>query len=511
MSGRDDIDRGGQSPRSFFCRRVPLWPSGLKTRPGFGRYRAYDDAANVLFLEARVMSALLRVLVIETDDATRDVILGTLPLKDCEVSFASTEAEGLELLSETPFTAVILANDKSLDHAREFVTRAKEVDPLAGVFVLQQPYEADAAVRLVAAGAFDVLSKPLDAKNLKRALFPFLLHKSQDSQAGELAREEQRLYQFHGVVGKNPQMLEIIDLIERAARHFFTALVTGETGTGKDLIARALHEARGGAPDSFIYASCAGSAQPGFISDLITKCSQSARRTVSLYLDEAAELAPSAQADLLKLLQQRSTPGATLPNGLSIIISSSKELGGSEDAPAMMPELYRRLTALHLELPPLRDRLDDVPLLCQTLLERLRDHEKRSALGVTRAALITLMRYRWPGNIRELEHVLERACIMTDEDFLTPDDLPQIIRESATATDGDNALLSVPDSLEEMERIHIAHVLKKSDYNKVAASKMLGISRSTLYQKMAKYRLTDPTRQPPQREDSPPSPVSVNG
>lgn len=456
------------------------------------------------------MSALLRVLVIETDDATRDVILNTLPLKDCEVSFASTESEGLELLSETPFTAVIAASDRPLEQLRDLVSHAKEADPLTGVFVLQKSYSADAAVRLVAAGAFDVLPKPLDARNLKRALFPFLLQKSQDSQAGELAREEQRLFQFHGVVGKNPQMLEIFDLIERASKHFFTALISGETGTGKDAIARALHESRGGAPDAFCYVSCTGSTQQAtFIQDALAKCSQSTRRVVTLYLDEISELTPNAQADLLRLLQQKGVTGSALPDGLSIVASSAKDLRSTDDVAPFQPELLRRLAALHLHLPPLRDRLDDVPLLCQMLLERLRDQEKRSALGVTRAALITLMRYRWPGNIRELEHVLERACIMTDEDFLTPEDLPQIVRDAATAAEGDNAPLSVPDSLEEMERIHIAHVLKKSDYNKVAASKMLGISRSTLYQKMAKYRLSDPTRQPPHREDSPQTPVSI--
>jgi DNA-binding NtrC family response regulator len=142
----------------------------------------------------------------------------------------------------------------------------------------------------------------------------------------------------------------------------------------------------------------------------------------------------------------------------------------------------------------------------------MRDQDKKAALGVNRAALITLMRYRWPGNIRQLEHVLERACIMSDEEFLSPEDLPQIVRDSQSANGSDTALPAVPDSLEEVERLHIAHVLRKSDFNKVAASRMLGISRSTLYQKMAKYRLTDPTRQTqasPHRESSPQAPVGI--
>jgi DNA-binding NtrC family response regulator len=456
------------------------------------------------------MPALLRVLVIETEEATRNLILSTLPLKDCEVSFASSQGEALELIAKAAFTAVIHAADKSFDHTHEFVTRVKAIEPSTGVFVLQKPYDAEAAVRLITAGAFDVLAKPLDGRGFKRALFPFLLHKSQDSQAGELAREERRLFQFHGVIGKNPQMLEVCELTERSAKHLSSALITGETGTGKDVIARAIHEARGGAPDAFHYTSCAGSSDPGFLRDLLATCAQGPRRICTIYLDEVAELAQPAQQELLRLLQQRNS--ASWPAGLAILASTSRDLGANSPTPVLLPELHARLSALQIALPPLRERLDDIPLLCQHLLERMRDQDKKAALGVNRAALITLMRYRWPGNIRQLEHVLERACIMSDEEFLSPEDLPQIVRDSQSANGSDTALPAVPDSLEEVERLHIAHVLRKSDFNKVAASRMLGISRSTLYQKMAKYRLTDPTRQnqvSAHREGSPQAPVGI--
>ncbi|MEW6747421.1 MAG: sigma-54 dependent transcriptional regulator [Planctomycetota bacterium] len=466
------------------------------------------------------MPALLRILVVEKDEETRDLILRTLPLKDCELSFAASAEEAYSMIGSSTFTAAMVGDPVAGATIESFLSHARAIDPQCELFVLADTYDEETAVRLITGGAFDILRKPITPSELKKALFPFLMHKSQSLQAGELERESQRLYQYQSMVGKNPQMLEIYSLIERVGRHFKTALVTGETGTGKGLVAHALHKTHGSSDESFVYCSC-----PSMDAELMRQALigsggepilvQQARGG-TLFLDEVGELSLDAQEVLLEAIEHRGLlkPRAQDGPDIRIVASSARPLKEMAEAGNFRTELLARLSAVHIHLPALRERLDDIPLLAYHVLDRLRMEGKRSARDIDRRGLIALMKHRWPGNVRELEHVLTKACLMTDEEQITINDLPDVVRQAASGGESDaEVLFSVPDSLEEMERLHIAHVLKKAEYNKVQASKMLGISRSTLYQKMAKYRLQDPTRQSlanqPRIEEPAEQPVDV--
>jgi transcriptional regulator with PAS, ATPase and Fis domain len=291
-------------------------------------------------------------------------------------------------------------------------------------------------------------------------------------------------------------MQEIFSFIEDIAPTDSTVLITGETGTGKELAAKAIHSRSHRCEGPFVAVNCGSLPEQlmeselfGYEQGAFTDAKQSKKGrlelagTGTLFLDEVGEIGPRMQIDLLRVLEERSFTrlGGTRPIGtdIRVIAASNKDLPEAVRAGSFREDLYYRLNVISLEMPPLRKRKEDIPLLAEHFLSRFRQETKKEIEHISRQALDLMMLYDWPGNVRELENAIERAVVVGKGKNIQPEDLP-IFREPGVNKEG---------SLQEMEKDHIQQVLKQNDWNISRSAKILGIDRSTLYKKIRRYNI----------------------
>ena len=376
----------------------------------------------------------------------------------------------------------------------ESVERLKSVDPRTEIIVLgKEEIDTIDAIKQGAAGYF---SLPVDPDALKAAVDKINDVVGMRKETGELEKQLTEKYTFSGIVGRNPQMLEIFSLIRRIAPYYRTALVSGETGTGKEVIAKALHDSSPWAKQPFTVCNC-GSLVEGLIeSELFGHVKGSFTGAIkdkpglfevagegTLFLDEIGELPAPFQPHLLRVLQdgsyRRVGSHATLKARCKIITATNKNLDVEVKEGRFREDLFFRITPITIEVPPLRDRKDDLLLLSRVILDRFRKRTDKKVFGIARPAQAALMKYDWPGNVRELENVVERAAILTPEPFIRPTDLPASIRELPGEP-------STPMTLADVEKRHVQAVLRQYNGNRSKAAVILGMSRRALIRKIQK-------------------------
>ena len=320
----------------------------------------------------------------------------------------------------------------------------------------------------------------------------------------DLAHLEEQLdqkYEFAGIVGRNPKILDIISFIKRIAPYYRVVTITGETGTGKEVVARALHSLSGRSEDPFVTSNCAGYVETLIESELFGHQKGSftgaiqdkiglfeAAKEGDLFLDEIGDLPLSFQPHLLRVLQN----GEFRPVGshrvsksrCRVIAATSKDLKEEVQSNRFREDLFYRITPLVIHIPPLRERKDDIPLLSRFMLKRYREQTKKPVHGISRPAQDILLSHDWPGNVRELENVINQAVILTGESFIAPSHLPPYLRApKAKQTTGEVS------SLDEVVRRHIGAVLAEYRGNRSRAATKLGISRRALLRKIEKYKI----------------------
>ena len=309
-------------------------------------------------------------------------------------------------------------------------------------------------------------------------------------------------YQFEGMVSRSPLMLEIFTKIRRVAPHFRIALVTGPTGTGKELVAKALHSVGPASAGEFVVCNCSALVESlveselfGYVKGSFTGATQDTAGLFeradrgAIFLDEIGELSPGAQAKLLRVLQDHRVRrvGSSISRevGVRVIVATNRDLRTMVREGKFREDLYYRLAVVEIGLPGLASRREDLPLLERHFVDKFAGEYGKPIAGLSRRAQGRLACYPWPGNIRELENVIGNACMMTDGRFLDINDLPDRIRSDPSASlSTDEALLP----LEELERRHIVRVLLRVGGNKARAAEILGIGRATLYQLLSKTR-----------------------
>jgi len=308
-----------------------------------------------------------------------------------------------------------------------------------------------------------------------------------------LEHELMETYQLDGMIGRSPLVLDVFARTVRVAPHFRTALVTGATGTGKELVARALHHHSPVAAKPFAVCNCSAIVDTLFESELFgyvrgafTGANQDKAGLFefanggTVFLDEIGELPLNAQAKLLRVLQnqevQRVGSPMTRKIDVRVIGATNRDLKAMVAQKLFREDLYYRLAVIEIKLPRLADRKEDLPLLQRHFVERFAEQYNKPIAGITRRAQTVLMRYHWPGNVRELENIIGSACMVAEDNLIDIHDLPEHLRES-TLEDPEEQLIS----LEELENRHVVHVLEKLGGNKNRASEVLGISRATLY------------------------------
>lgn len=380
--------------------------------------------------------------------------------------------------------------------------RILAVDPGTEVILLTSHYSDESAVEAIQKGASDYWTKPLDLGKLRSRIAALLGDAAIRKKTLQLDRELLDVSLFEGMVGKSPLMLDVFARIRRVAAHFRTVLLRGATGTGKELVAQALHKLSPGKA-KFAVCNCSALVDTLLESELFGHVRGSFTGATSdkqglfeyadggtIFLDEIGELSLLAQAKLLRVLQNRQVQrvGSVTTRSIDVrvIAATHRDLRSMVREGLFREDLYYRLAIMEINLPSLASRGEDLPLLQRYFLQKFAAEYRKPIAGLTRRAQARLATHTWPGNIRELENVIGHACMMVEGDLIDIDDLPEGLQ---TPGDTDTVHGEPLLSLEEVQKQHILRVLEAVGGHKARAAEILGIGRATIYQMLSKMRI----------------------
>ncbi len=443
-----------------------------------------------------------KLLAIEDDPYSRALIIDTFSQEGLQILTASDPDAGFELFLQAQPRNVVLDLNLPEATAMDLMERMVRTDPSVNVILVSDHYSPDSAVEAIQKGACDYLARPIDFQRLRTRIVSLLAEAEIRQKTMGLDYDLMEACQFKGMVSRSPLMLEVFAKMRRAAPHFRTALITGATGTGKELVARALHTLSPALDDRFVVCNCSALVESlveselfGYVKGAFTGA---IRDKVGLFesadggiifLDEIGELSPGAQAKLLRVLQdhkvRRVGSAVAREVDLRVIAATNRDLRAMVREGKFREDLYYRLAVVEIELPALTDRREDLPLLQRYFVEKFAAAYKKPIAGLTRRAQSRIATYPWPGNIRELESVIGNACMMTEGKFLDINDLPDRIQAQSSGQSTDEAFFS----LEEIQRRHVMRVLDRVGGNKARAAQILGVGRATIYQLLSRMRL----------------------
>jgi len=442
----------------------------------------------------------VRLLAIDKALTNLELISKALDQQGIEVLTASDLVTGFELFIGTRPQIVLLDLTMPEMDGMALLERMVAADPGVDVILMSENYSAESAVAAIQKGACDFVAKPVDIEKLRRRISSLLEDAAHRRKALELDRALVDAFQFEGMIGRSPLVLGTFARIRRVAPHFQTVLVTGATGTGKELVARALHHLSPRACGPFVVCNCSALVETlleselfGYVRGSFTGANQDKAGIFeqanggTVFLDEIGELSPPAQAKLLRVLQQREVQRVGSPQtrtvDVRVIGATNRELRSMVAEGQFRDDLYYRLSMVEISLPRLVDRKEDLPLLQKYFVEKFANQYNKPIKGITRRAQLRLAEYSWPGNIRELENVIGNAAMMTQGNAIDVGDLPEPLGDSAGVKDVvDDCLLS----LEQVQNRHVVRVLERVGGNKARAAEILGVSRTTIYEMLSK-------------------------
>jgi DNA-binding NtrC family response regulator len=453
--------------------------------------------------ESKDQPTRFKVLAIDNDVESLSLITEALVPGGLEVFTAADSESGFETFLKIRPRIILLDLATPSKGGMELLERMIRLDPGANVVLISSHYSAESAVEAIQKGACDYLTKPLDVQRLRSRVASFLAEAELRNRTLTLDQELLHACQFEGIVSRSPLMLEVFTKIRRVAPHFKTALVTGPTGTGKELVARSLHRLSTAAHEPFVVCNCstlvenlAESELFGYMKGSFTGAMQDRAGLFEnadggvIFLDEIGDLSPSTQAKLLRVLQDHQVRrvGSSVSRDVDVrvVAATNRDLRTMVRDGQFREDLYYRLAVVEISLPPLANRREDLPLLERHFVERFAAEYKKPISGLTRRAQGKMATYPWPGNIRELENVIGNACMMTDGKFIDINDLPERLRSKGRS---DSMLDETLFSLEEVQRRHVMRVLERVGGNKARAAEILGVGRATIYQLLSRMRL----------------------
>jgi DNA-binding NtrC family response regulator len=381
----------------------------------------------------------------------------------------------------------------------DVLERIVEADPGIDVILMTAHYSTKSAVEAIQKGACDYLNKPLAIDKLRQRVGKLVADARKRQRALQLDRELLETFCFEGIVGRSPLMLDVFALIRRVGPHFRTVLVAGATGTGKELVARALHRLSPAGSGPFAVCNCSAIVETlfeselfGYVKGAFTGATQDRvglfeyAHGGTLLLDEIGDMPLGTQAKLLRVLQnqeiQRVGSPAVRKVDVRVIAATNRNLRVLVAKKVFRDDLYYRLSMVEIQLPRLAERKEDLPLLQRYFVERFARQYKKPIRGITRRAQAVLARYSWPGSVRELENVLGNACMMAEGNTIDVQDFSKRLSDPAPQEIVEEEGL-IP--LDEAQRRHARHVVERIGGNKLQAAEILGISRATLYRLLA--------------------------
>ncbi len=447
-----------------------------------------------------------RVLAIDDEPSMTEWLKILLEHAGYEVKTALIGARGEEIFKSWHPDAVITDMMLPDVDGLELLTRFKEVHPEAEVVVISGHGSIPKAVDAIKAGASYFLEKPIEPEGILTLLEKAIERKDLQTENLQLKQKLQDRYKFANIIGKSKKMQELFELIENVAGSDANILIQGENGTGKELIANALHYNSKRNKGPFIKINCAAIPKDLIESELFGyKKGSFTGATMdkeglfemaeggSLLLDEIGEMPPYLQTKLLRVLQEREYrpigSDRIVHVDFRLICATNVDLDAALREGKIREDLYFRINTITLKVPPLRERTEDIPLLCEHFLEKFRQRYQKNVRAISPAAYHVLIRNRWPGNVRELENAIERAVLVSKGAEIMPNDLPESLREE-TATPAE--FVFPPHwTLAEIEKMAILQTLQRTNWNKQEAAAILGLYRPTLYSKMKKHEIRD--------------------
>lgn len=460
------------------------------------RQRAVDRTLSAM---QKAINTLITLLAIDDEPHVLELISEALQQEGLEIITANEPEAGLKLFFERRPQVVITDFMMPKLNGMEVLQKIVAVDPGAEVILMTANYSTDLAVEAIQKGACDFVTKPLDLERLRSRVKQLLVDAEVRRRALQLDYELLANYEVEGMIGRSPLVLDVTAKLRRIAPHFRSVLLTGQTGTGKELAARALHRFSPGASKPFAVCNCSAIVDTLFESELFgyvrgafTGANQDKiglfefANGGTVFLDEIGELPLGAQAKLLRVLQNQEVQrvGSPVPRKVEVrvVAATNRDLRAMVAEKRFRDDLYYRLAMVEVTLPRLADRKEDLPLLQRHFLERFAAQYNKDISGITRRGQALLARYHWPGNVRELENVIGSACMLAQGPAIDINDLPEHIRTGTASDPDDDDMVS----LEAVEHRHVLRVLAAVDGNKNRAAEILGISRATLYNILAK-------------------------
>ena len=445
-------------------------------------------------------TATFSLLVVDDEVTTRNLCRDVAADAGLQVHAAATTEEALNILDQYPVDIMVTDLKVPQIGGLELLKKIRASNPEIAVVVLTQYGTIATAVEATRLGAADYVTKPFHVEELRSKL-DRLMHTMEVAQENRLLREELRSRPgFGGLVGVSPRMERVYKLIQKVAQHTYPVLILGESGTGKELVARSIHFSGPRKNKLFAPVDCSSLTPTlietelfGHVKGAFTGA-HSAKQGLfeaagegTLFLDEIGELPIDLQSKLLRALQEREIKpvGSTERVGIRarVIAATNRDLDSAIRTGAFRQDLFFRLNVVQIKLPPLRERKADIPLLVSTFLEKFSD-PARPINTISEEAMRRIMSYDWPGNIRELENAIERAVALGSGPILHVGDLPSNLQYAPSDKLGDVDEL-VP--LETMERRAIFRALQETSGDKLAAARLLGIGKTTLYRKLKQY------------------------
>ena len=448
-----------------------------------------------------------RILVVDDDESLRRVTQVQLQQTGYEVTAASDGNEALAVLERFPADLVITDLKMPGMSGLELLRRIRSAYSEIVIIMATAFGTIENAVEAMRAGAYDYVTKPVQIEELRITVSRALEHLELREEVRHLRSSLDKKFGFENILGRSNVLLSVLDMASRAAQTSSTVLVHGETGTGKELLAKAIHFNSPRKEKPFITINCGAIPKDLLESELFGHVKGSFTGAVAhkrgkaeaadggtLFLDEIGELPPELQVKLLRLLQQGEIEkvGATETTHVDvrIIAATNRNLQAMIEDGAFRDDLYYRLAVIPLELPPLRERPDDIQELVECFFVRAKEKHGRQDLALPPALLSYFCAYRWPGNVRELENVLERLVVLSRGPDISLNDLPEVLRRERPTLEVLH--LDLPPqgiSLEAVEKELILRALQKSDWNQTQAARYLDLSRKTLIYRMEKYNI----------------------
>jgi DNA-binding NtrC family response regulator len=450
-----------------------------------------------------------QLLLVDDDRHVLESMADWLRSQGYELETSAGYVDALEHLRRKTFE-LVLADVKLRDgDGFDLLEQCRRNWPGAQVVLMTGYGTPDGAIEAIRAGAFDYITKPLIDDELLMTIERAISQRTVLRENDNLRSQLDRRYGMDNIVGRDPRMLKVFEMISSVADTRATVLVTGESGTGKSMIARAVHRRSARAKGPFVEVACGAlpetlleselfghvaGAFTGAVGEKVGKFLQADGGTI--FLDEIGTASPAMQVKLLRVLQElkfEQVGGTkTFEVDVRVVLATNEDLSRAVAEGRFRQDLYYRINVINVELPPLRSRVSDIPTLAQSFLEQVREDSHREATGFADDAMTMLERYHWPGNVRELQNVLERAVLLGKGPIITVADLPAEVRGSGgvviNTTIGQKTL---KEALEGPERQIIRDVLDSNGWNRNLTADQLGINRTTLYKKMKRLGLED--------------------